>query len=208
MNRMNSCMDNIEEFVKTNVHIVTDNKKGKQVLFSNQLRSQATANPRNQGASSSLIHNVNHVHIDNEAMEIALAISSLQSGKDLLDPCKDHPMHQGSIDEETPILIAQQDSDSKDEEEPNKAEPNPNTYKPLVPYSQVLNRPRANVTESHDHLLEAFQKVTITIPLIDVINHIPSDVKFLKGICTSHRNPKRIRLSETVSSIMMNSRPK
>ena len=29
----------------------------------------------------------------------------------------------------------------------------------------------------------------------------------LNGICTPHRNPKRIQLSETVSSIMMNSLP-
>ena len=47
----------------------------------------------------------------------------------------------------------------------------------------------------------------ITIPLTEVIKHIPSYTKFLKGICTPHRNPKRIQLSETVSSIMMNSLP-
>ena len=57
------------------------------------------------------------------------------------------------------------------------------------------------------NLLEAFKKVTITIPLTKAIKHIPSYLKFLKGICTPHRNPKRIQLSETVSSIMMNSLP-
>ena len=40
-----------------------------------------------------LTHNVNHVYIDDEAVENALAISSLQSGKDLPDPYKDHPFH-------------------------------------------------------------------------------------------------------------------
>ena len=35
----------------------------------------------------------------------------------------------------------------------------------------------------------------------------PSYAKFIKGICTPHRNRKRIQLSETVSSIMMNSLP-
>ena len=67
MNRMNSHVDEIQDFVKTNVPLTADNKKGKQVSFSNQVPSQATANMRNQGASSSLTHNVNHVHIDKKS---------------------------------------------------------------------------------------------------------------------------------------------
>ena len=78
---------------------------------------------------------------------------------------------------------------------------------PPVPYPQALNRPKAKTSESDDHLLEAFKKVTIILPLIDDIKHIPSHAKFLKGICIPHRNPRRIQLSEMVSSIMMNSLP-
>ena len=179
-------MDKIQDFVKTNVQPTTD-KKGKQVTFTDQLPSEATANPRNQGASSSQTHNINHVHIDEEAVETALAISSLRSGKALPDPDKDHPIHQGSIEEkETPIIV-EQDSDSEDEQV--TAEPNPEKYKPLVPYPQALNRPKANNNEIDDHLLDVFKKVTITIPLIDAIKHIPSYAKFLKSICTPHRNP-------------------
>ena len=63
------------------------------------------------------------------------------------------------------------------------------------------------VNESYAHLLEAFQNVTITIPLIDVIKHIQSYTKFLIGICRPHRNLKRIQLSKIDSSIMMNSLP-
>ena len=85
------------------------------------------------------------------------------------------------------------------------AEPNPNKYKPRVPYPQALNYPKAKNNESDDHLLDAFKKLTITISLIDAIKHIPSYAKFLKGICTPHRNPRRIQLSEMVSSIMTNS---
>ena len=76
-----------------------------------------------------------------------------------------------------------------------------------MPYPQALNRPKAKNSETDDNLLDAFKKVTITIPLIDVIKHIPSYAKFLKGIYIPHRNPKRIQLSETVSSIMMISLP-
>ena len=199
---MNSRVDEIQDFVKTNVQPTTD-KKGKKVTFT----EQATTNPRNQAALSTQTHNINHVHIDEEAIESALAISCLQSGKALPDQYKDHPFHQGSNEEkETPIII-EQDSDLEDEEEHVTAEPNPNKYKPPVPYPQALNRPKAKNSETDDNLLDAFKKVMITIPLIEAIKYIPSYAKFLKDICTPHRNPKRIQLSETVSSIMMNSLP-
>ena len=114
--QMNSHVDKIEDFVKTNVQPMID-KKGKQVTFTDQLPSQATTNARNQGASSSQTHNINHVHVDGEVLETTLAISSLQSGKDLSDPYKDHPIHQGPIEEEETSIIVEQDSDSEDEEE-------------------------------------------------------------------------------------------
>ena len=197
---MNSRMDEIQDFVKTNVQPMTD-KKGKQVTFTYQLPSQATTNPRNQGASSSQTHNINHVHVNEETLETSLAISSLQSGKALPDPYKDHPIHQGQNEEKGMPIIIEQDSDSEEEEEQVTAEPNPEKYKPPMPYPQALNRPKAKNSETDDNLLDAFKKVTITIPLIYDIKHIPSYAKFLKGICTPHRNPKRIQLSEIVSSI-------
>ena len=49
--------------------------------------------------------------------------------------------------------------------------------------------------------------MTITIPLIDEIKHIPSYLKFLKDIYIPHRNQRRIQLSEQMSSIIMNSLP-
>ena len=57
-----------------------------------------------------------------------------------------------------------------------RAELNPDTYKPPIPYPQALSKPKAKVSEYDDHLLEAFQKVTITIPLVDAINHIPDNM--------------------------------
>ena len=109
-------MDEIQDFVKTNSQPTLD-KKGKQVNFTDQLPSQATANPRNQGASSTQTHNINHVHIDKEAIESALAISSLRSGKALPDPYKDHPFHQAQNEEKEIPIIIEQDTDSEDEEE-------------------------------------------------------------------------------------------
>ena len=123
MTRMNSRVDEILDFFKMNIQPTID-KKGKQVTFTDQLPLQFIANPRNQGASSSPTHNINHVHVDEEAVETALAISSLQSGKDLPDPYKEHPIHRGPIKEEEASIIVEQDS-SEDEEEHATAKPNP-----------------------------------------------------------------------------------
>ena len=92
MTKMHSRVDYIQDFVKKNVQLTADNKIGKQVSFSDQLPSQDKTNSRNQGVSPSQLHNVNHGHVDEEAIETALAISSLQSGKDLQDPDKNHPI--------------------------------------------------------------------------------------------------------------------
>ena len=130
---------------------------------------------------------MNHSHIEDKAV----AISRLRSGKDLSDTYKDHPFHQGTIEEEIPVIVAQQDIDSEDMEEQTKAKPDPDTYKPHVPYPQALNRSKAKVNESGDHILKAFHKMTITIPLIDVNKHIPAYTKILRGTCTPHRNPQK-----------------
>ena len=133
MTQMNSRVDEMHDFVKTNIQSTTD-KKGKQVTFTDQLPLHAIVNSRNQGVSSSQTHNINHVHVDEEAVETALKISSLRSGKDLPDPYKDHPIHQGSIEEKETRIIIEHDRDSKDKKEQAKAQPNIDTYKPHVPY--------------------------------------------------------------------------
>ena len=63
------------------------------------------------------MHNINHVHVDEEAVEATLAISSLWSGKDLPDLYKDHPIHQVPIEKEEAPIIVEHDNDLKDKEE-------------------------------------------------------------------------------------------
>ena len=64
------------------------------------------------------------------------------------------------------------------------------------------------MSDSDDTLLEAFTQVTITIPLVDSIQHIPSYAKFLKGLSTPTRKPKRIHIGEIISSIMLSTLPR
>ena len=191
----------------------TEQRKGKRVEFIDQLPSQPLANPRNVGqASSRRTHNVNEVRIDG-ASEEAHTISGLRSGKVLVDPHTDHKRRKDPLEERddhpSPTIILEEDSE--DEEAPDeeiRAKPNPEVYKPPVPYPQLLSRPRVPTSDSDDTLLEAFRQVTITIPLVDAIQHIPSYAKFLKELCTPTRKSKRIHMSETISSIMLSTLPR
>ena len=151
---------------------------------------------------------MNQVQIDN-ALTQTHAILGLRSGKVFVDPHKDHKSHKNpneeKDDQSSPTIIP--DEDSEDEETPNeeliRAEPNPEVYKPPVPYPHLLSQPKVSTSENDDTLLKAFRQITITIPLVDAFQHIPSDAKFLKGLCTPMRKPKRIPMSETISSIML-----
>ena len=62
-------------------------------------------------------------------------------------------LYTSLIDEETLIVVVEQDSSLEDEGERVRAEPNPDTYKPPVPYPQTLSKPKAKVSDTDDHLL-------------------------------------------------------
>ena len=189
-----------------------EKRKGKRVKFLDQLPSQPLENPRNlRQASSSHTHNVNKFRIDS-ASEEAHAIWGLHSGKVLVDPHKDHKLHKDSLEEKddrsSPTIIPKEDSDDEEaSDEKSRTKPNLEVYKPPVPYP-LLSWPRVSTSKSDDPLLEAFRQVTITIPLVDAIQHIPSYAKFLKGLCTPTKKPKRIPMSETISSIMLSTLPR
>ena len=144
---------------------------------------------------------MNEVHIDG-ASEEAHTISGLRSGKVLVDPHTNHKRRKDRLEERdncpSPTTIPEEDSeDDEAPDEESRAEPNP----------QLLSRLRVPTSDSDDTLLEAFMPVTITIPLVDAIQHIPPYSKFLKGLCTPVRKPKRIHMSETISSIMLSTLP-
>ena len=80
----------------------------------------------------------------------------------VINPHKDHKRRKDPLEEKddqsSPTIIPEEDSD--DEEAPDeeiRAEPNPEVYKPPVPYPQILCRPRVSTSDSDDTLLEAFR---------------------------------------------------
>ena len=56
------------------------------------------------------------------------------------------------------------------------------------------------------HLLDVFKNTTITIPLTNAIQYIPTYGKFVTELCSSSRK-KRIKLFENVSSFILHSLP-
>ena len=77
---------------------------------------------------------MSEVRIDS-ASEEAHAILGLRRGKVLVDPHKDHKCRKEKDDQSSPTIIPEEDYD--DEEAPNeesRAKPNPEVYKPPVPY--------------------------------------------------------------------------
>ena len=194
LNEVSDRLDRVEGAKAQCFDASTEQRKGKRVEFIDQLPSQPLANPRNIGqASSSHTHNVNEVHIDS-ALEEAHAISGLSSGKVLVDPHTDHMRRKDPLEEKdnrpSPTIIPEENSENEEApDEESMAEPNPEVYKPPVPYLQLLSRPRVSTSDSDDTLLEALRQITITIPLVDAIQHILSYVKFLKRLCTPMRKP-------------------
>ena len=74
----------------------------------------------------------------------------------------------------------------------------------LIPFPNALTSNDKKMENSH--LLDVFKNTTITIPLTDTIQYIPTYGKFGKELCTSQK--RRIKLSENVSSIILHSLPK
>ena len=208
LHEVSNRLDRVEGAKAQCSHASIEQRKRKRFEFIDQLPSQPLANPRNVGqASLSHTHNVNEVRIDSGSEE-AHAISGLRSGKVLVDPHTDHKRRKEPLEEKDAhsshtIILEEDSNDEEAPDEESRAEPNPEVYKPLVSYPQLLSLPRVSTSYSDDTLLEAFRQVTITIPLVDVIQHIPSYAKILKGLCTPTRKLKCIHMSETISSIML-----
>ena len=66
------------------------------------------------------------------------------------------------------------------------------TYDPPVPFQNRL-RSKKNTTQM-EKILEIFKQVKVNIPLLEVVEQIPSYAKFLKDLCTkkrAHQTPRR-----------------
>jgi len=110
-------LDKVESSQAPHIDIHDEQHKGKRVECGDQLPSQPVMNPRNQGALSSQGHHVNHIDMDCNALETTQAISSLRSGKSLINPYKGNSSQQVPMDEEEGDEFPKDDSDESSESE-------------------------------------------------------------------------------------------
>ena len=130
------------------------------------------------------------------------AISRLRSGKILGDSIE--PVKKNDFEKEVGEPKDSEECEASNGEQKTK-DLDPKDYVPPIPFPAALKSAREKPDDSH--LLQIFKETTITIPLIDAVQNIPSISKFLKELCTPTRKPKRIQLSERVSAMLLNEMP-
>ena len=100
------------------------------------------------------------------------------------------------------VEIEEENIEELEEEEPHKLEETPS-----IPYPQALQSSKKPSQEDlNNPLIKSLQETNISVPLIEALKYILAYQKFVKDIVTPRRN-KRIKLSETVSSVLLDNFP-
>jgi hypothetical protein len=107
----------------------------------------------------------------------------------------------------------------------NNKQINTKTSSSSIPTPEIPNAPRVQLPESLkapsyfgkqwekiQDMMEVFQLVKINLPLLDAIKQVPTYANFLKDLCTQKRwtkahTPKKVLLTEQVSSILQHDLP-
>jgi hypothetical protein len=87
-------------------------------------------------------------------------------------------------------------------------------YDPQASFPEHLKAPShfGKQGEKIQGMMEVFKQVKINIPILDTIQQVPADAKFLKDLCTQKRKsrnhiPKKVLLTKHVSSLIQHSTP-
>jgi hypothetical protein len=85
-------------------------------------------------------------------------------------------------------------------------------YEAPLPFPQVKIKEELRKRNEKQRLefLELFKKVNVNLPLLDIVNKIPSYAKFLKEVCTKKKrfkNYEQVALCEEVSAIIQKRLP-
>ena len=124
----------------------------------------------------------------NSRMNEVKAIIILRSGKELTQPAP-KAIDPGLALETEPEKVV-----IKQTVEKNKASP---------PFPQALKAKKKAINQAE--MLEVLRQVKVNIPLLDMIQQVPTYAKFLKDLCTVKRGlnvEKKAFLTEQVSAII------
>ena len=105
----------------------------------------------------------------------------------------------GTLDQKKECVEEEEENiEELEGEEPKKLEETPS-----IPYPQDLKSPRKPSKKDLDNPLH---ETNIFLPLVEALKYIPAYQKFVKDIVTPKRT-KMIKLSETVSSVILDQFP-
>lgn len=157
--------------------------------------SQPISNPRNQNA------NPNQAHVVQDSNVAQLnAITTLRSGKQIDNQVANpNNLSKTSLDTSKTMNEFEQNMEPNIESNANQnsssTRVDPSTeYR--VPFPHRL-RPKKH-SDQMEKMLEIFKQVKVNIPLLDIVQQVPTYVKFLKDLCTQKRHtqePKKSLLS-------------
>ena len=127
------------------------------------------------------------------------AISALRSGR-ILSHSK--PIKSKEIENNEPML-----EDKLEDRELilEKEELNREGKEQMIPFPSALASKKEKIDNSS--LLEVLKNTFVTIPLTNAIHYIPLYGKVVKELCSPSRERRKIKLSENISSIILNSLP-
>jgi hypothetical protein len=164
------------------------------------LPSQPVVNPKGQ-------YMIDENTVSNSQHDQFQAITVLRSGKTV-----DNKVEEKKDEESEPSKWSNQAKDKGVMQDgiPTSEVP----YVPKAPFPKRLRESTqfGKQGEKIQDMLEIFKQVKINIPLLDAIKQIPSYSKFLKDLCTQKRKtknhtPKKVMLTEQVSSLLKHSIP-
>lgn len=165
----------------------------------NKLPSQPIANPKE-------VHQIDSLPADPQAN----IVLNLRNGRDVETRLEEETCNKKGSESEQ-ILNGKEINPHVTPTSIPPAEP---SYVPKVPFPTCLNAPspfRKKGAEQED-MMEVFKQVKINLPLLEAIKQVPSYAKFLRDLCTQKRKskthePKNVRLTEQVSSILTRNIP-
>jgi len=101
-----------------------------------------------------------------------------------------HPVSNKSVSN-SPVTVPQTPNDPSSSSQPSTSKSNDKnktdvqTYKPIVPFPNTLANNKTNA--QMEKTRKMFNQVQINVPLLDVIQQVPSYAKFLKDMCIKKR---------------------
>ncbi|XP_077211266.1 uncharacterized protein LOC143846661 [Tasmannia lanceolata] len=105
---------------------------------------------------------------------------------------------------------------TKDKENKQVGESEPDSYMPKAPFPSCLESPSSSLFGKKgakmEEMLELLKQVQINLPLLDAIKQVPAYAKFLKNLCTQKRKlktqvQKTVHLTEQMSAVLSNKLP-